>query len=311
LEVVRIFIVAKMSGKDDKTPCRDCGKPVTEANAAVGCDGSRGRWYHKECSGVSAGDFATLKKPSCSLLWMCKECKVDLTMIKTGKEELKGIWTEITKLKEIIKVTVAEERRKALTRSDIEQRPEGKKSRPTVITTKVEGKNSLTKVTAPKTPRRETDIRGDQEKVTQRIRQHTDNIQAIAKGVNHDIPTRDDGVDSAKPPDNIGHRWNEVVRRGHRHRAEIRGSRQAEDTNLKAAEKTAWLYVGKLHQTTEKEDLVKFLRDNEITGDIACDQLDTKGINKAFRVGIAYDHLAQVNCSEFVMWEGLSDHTPA
>jgi hypothetical protein len=67
---------------------------------------------------------------------------------------------------------------------------------------------------------------------------------------------------SAKPPDNIEDRWNDVVRRGHRRRAEIRGSRQAEDTNLKAAEKTAWLYVGKLHQTTEK-DLVKFLRGNE------------------------------------------------
>jgi hypothetical protein len=107
----------------------------------------------------------------------------------------------------------------------------------------------------------------------------------------------------ADPPDNIGHRWNEVVRRGHHRRAEIRGSRQAEDTNLKAAEKIAWLYVGKLHQTTEKY-FVKFLRDNEITGEIACDQLDTKGINKAFRVGIGYDHLAQANSSEF--WpEGL------
>jgi hypothetical protein len=241
-----------VSGKDDKAPCGDCGKPVTEANAAVGCDGSCKRWYHKECSGVRAGDFATLKKPSCSLLWMCKGCKVDFTMIKTGKEELKAIWTEITKLKEIIKVTVAVEIRKALPRSDIEQRPEGKESRPTVITTKVEGKDTPSKVTAPKPPRRETDIRGDQEKITQRIRQHTDNIQAIANGVHHDIPTRDEGVDSGDPPDNIGHRLNEVVRRGHRRRAEIRKSRQAEDTNLKAAEKIACLYVGKLHQTTEK-----------------------------------------------------------
>jgi hypothetical protein len=72
----------------------ETGKPITETNAAVGCDGSC-----KECSGVSGGDFASLKKPSRSILWMCKECKVDLTMIKNRKEALKAIWTEITKLK--------------------------------------------------------------------------------------------------------------------------------------------------------------------------------------------------------------------
>jgi hypothetical protein len=61
----------------------------------------------------------------------------------------------------------------------------------------IQQRNSLTP------PTRETDIRGDQEKNTQRIRQHADNIQAIANGVNHAIHTRDDGVHSAEPPGNI------------------------------------------------------------------------------------------------------------
>jgi hypothetical protein len=47
---------------------------------------------------------------------------------------------------------------------------------------------------------------------------------------------------------------------------------------------------------------VKFFRDNGITGEIACEHLDTKDINKAFRLGLGYDHLAQVNRSE--VWPG-------
>jgi hypothetical protein len=176
-------------------------------------------------------------------------------------------------------VTVAEQIRKALLRSDTEQRPEGKKIKANSYYYK--GRGKILVHPAKKQPPSHPEGRQRSERTkkrTQRIRQHADNIQAIANGVNHDIPTRDDGVDSAEPPDNIEDRWNEVVRRGHCRRAQFRGSRQAEDTNLKAAEKTAWLYV--IYQTTEK-NLMKFLRDSEITGEIVCDQLDTKCINMA------------------------------
>ena len=63
---------------------------------------------------MSAGDYATLKKPSCSLMWMCKLCKEDLTFQKSGKEELKEIKSELITIKETIRNTVTTELQMAI-----------------------------------------------------------------------------------------------------------------------------------------------------------------------------------------------------
>lgn len=107
--------------KDGNAPCGNCGKLVLETDAAVGCDGSCKEWYHKDCAGISAGDFATLKKQSTTLLWMCKGCKEDLVVMKSGKEELKGIWSELKNLKEAMKDIIVDEIKKVLPQQVIEQ----------------------------------------------------------------------------------------------------------------------------------------------------------------------------------------------
>jgi hypothetical protein len=126
---------------DSSPPWEECNKQVTETTAGVGCEGTCKRWFHKECSDVSTGDFTTLKRPSCTLLWMCRECKEDLTLMKNGKEELKALWSEIKGLKEIIKTSVSDEIDRAFKQGKEEKAKE--ESRPTVITKK----------TAPQPPR--------------------------------------------------------------------------------------------------------------------------------------------------------------
>ncbi|KAJ4444760.1 hypothetical protein ANN_06557 [Periplaneta americana] len=74
-----------------------------------------------------------------------------------------------------------------------------------------------------------------------------------------------------------------------RENTRITGTRDPENIPIRAADKTAWLYVGRLHQSVEKEGLIKYLEENGISGAIECEELSVKGINKAFRVGIPFE----------------------
>ena len=71
-----------------------------------------------------------------------------------------------------------------------------------------------------------------------------------------------------------------------RHRLKIVGTWRNQDNTLKAAERTGWLYVGKIHSLS-KEDMMNYLQDSWIQGNIECDQLVTKGYNKAFQLWVS------------------------
>ncbi|KAJ4429886.1 hypothetical protein ANN_22090 [Periplaneta americana] len=54
--------------------------------------------------------------------------------------------------------------------------------------------------------------------------------------------------------------WVEVAKRKKpRENTRITGTRDPENIPIRAADKTAWLYVGRLHQSVEKEGLIKYL----------------------------------------------------
>ena len=87
--------------------------------------------------------------------------------------------------------------------------------------------------------------------------------------------------------------WNEVRRRRGTN-SRITGTREDKGTALRAADRTAWLYIGRLHQTTEREDLINYMSANGINGTIECEELEVVGRNRAFRVGIPFDMKEQV-----------------
>lgn len=35
------------------------------------CEAGCGKWFHRECAGVSAGEFNILKSKNCCLVWFC------------------------------------------------------------------------------------------------------------------------------------------------------------------------------------------------------------------------------------------------
>ncbi|KAJ4425429.1 hypothetical protein ANN_28044 [Periplaneta americana] len=221
-------------------------------------------------------------------------------MLKNGKEELNAIWEEIRSLKATIKLTVADEIRKALPRP--EQRPTRKDTRTTVIVENADAaqEKKRKKGSAPEPPSNETNIQLASEQTMLSESRSQENNSQDNENILRNAPSRMNGGEDAEDEnaDREG-TWTEVVRRGRPQRPNIRGSKQVQDTNLKTADKLAWLYVGSLHPMTEKEGLIRYLQDNGITSDISCDQLNTRGTNNAFRVGINFSHLTRVNHPEF------------
>jgi hypothetical protein len=63
----------------------------------------------------------------------------------------------------------------------------------------------------------------------------------------------------------------------------LRGTGGPQMGRLKAAPKTAWIYIGRLEESTTKEDIEAFLTDNGIAKIIDCEELQTRGLNKAFK----------------------------
>lgn len=139
-----------MSAANNSAHCGKCCNPVTTDDAGIGCEGYCNSWFHKDCVGMSAGDYSTLRKPSCSLMWLCETCKKELTFMKAGKDELKEIRTELGDLKSSLQLIIATELRKFFAEAKLhneELTPEKQKT----PTEKRDGPNTRTEQAEAKT----------------------------------------------------------------------------------------------------------------------------------------------------------------
>ncbi|PSN44543.1 hypothetical protein C0J52_18388 [Blattella germanica] len=85
----------------------------------------------------------------------------------------------------------------------------------------------------------------------------------------------------------------------------IVGTRKLENGNdkpptgqLQAADRRAWLYIGKLHHSTTEEAVRKHLTSIHVNNIIECEELQSKGTLKAFKVVIPMQDLIKVNTAE-------------
>ena len=83
--------------------------------------------------------------------------------------------------------------------------------------------------------------------------------------------------------------WVGVIRRkGERKKPKSRGTGTSRGRKFKAAKQTTWMYVGRLRQGTTPRKVVEHMVDK---GVIDCEQLETKGRSKAFKVGFDLEEL--------------------
>ena len=146
-------------------------------------------------------------------------------------------------------------------------------------------------------------IQGMMRNISKMIRKEIENGAStdIAHNSNANPPTqRNAGIEVDEDNthntenDNTGYNQEEQdnwaeVRRRRKANTHIIGTGESKETLLRAADQKAWLYIGRLHQTTEREDLINHMRMNNIMGTIECEELEVRGTNKAFRVGIQFD----------------------
>lgn len=71
------------------------------------------------------------------------------------------------------------------------------------------------------------------------------------------------------------------------------------NNELQGAEKNAWIYAGKLRQNTTEETVISYLKENGVTGKITCKDLNSRGNNKAFKVGVPFRELSRMENPEF------------
>ena len=71
------------------------------------------------------------------------------------------------------------------------------------------------------------------------------------------------------------------------------GTRPNEE-DLGAAERKAWLFVGRLKEDTTAEKVKGYLVKNGIGGDIECEDLNAQGHKKAFKTGIPFNFLGTI-----------------
>ncbi|PSN58419.1 hypothetical protein C0J52_02796 [Blattella germanica] len=93
--------------------------------------------------------------------------------------------------------------------------------------------------------------------------------------------------------------WRRVEYRRINKNARIIGKKETNNGMLRAGERTAWLYIGRLHHTTEKEDILTYLKEGGINGKIEGEQLNTRGGNRSFKIGIPYEEKCKAEQPEF------------
>ena len=299
-----------MASGDSSTLCGDCQKPIDSEEAAVGCEGMCNLWFHKECTGISAGDYSALKKPRCSLIWMCKVCRQDILIYKNGKEELTAIRMELQEMRETIRYTISSEIQKAW-KIGMEEKARASSSIETTVEECVEvippTRQNTKKVeqiseVKPEANTSETnngmqshEKHNEMERTTMIVRE--ENMKSGRDGEMIEESGRHSGQFLPEDEAGVEGEWKQQRNRRRlkatkggevdqvQKKEKIRGTREG-DGKLKAAESSVWIYVGRLDPETTKEDIQEYLLENGIAGRTSCTMVSNTDTSRAYKIGI-------------------------
>lgn len=260
-----------------------------------------------ECIGISQGELDIIKRRHCKLLWLCEECKHELirknAQIEVLSKKVDAI-TEFMKdqlgtiIEETIKKTFNKENSNAkndqLLRQQINKLGDTSDKRSDITgATERDEFPPLTPVSSKNEAAKETSTSSEQKSG---MRGESSESSNSSTTVNSETFT-----EKKKEPrmrQNVfTHNVVRDVRPSYRPKVTI-GIRKNE-AELQAAEKKAWLYVGQLRESTTVDTVKEYLKKNGVEGDIDCEELNTKGNSKAFKLGIQFNFLEDVENSQF------------
>ena len=77
------------------------------------------------------------------------------------------------------------------------------------------------------------------------------------------------------------------------------GTKSTKNEDIQAAQRYAWLFLGRLKEDTTPDKVKNYLQNNGIQGNLNCEEIESRGRNKAFKIGIPFEYLETVNASDF------------
>lgn len=93
--------------------------------------------------------------------------------------------------------------------------------------------------------------------------------------------------------------WPTVLQNANRPNQRNIGTMDPTTTELQAGTQYAWIYIGRLHQSTTTGKVKTHIRNQGVEDEIECEELNTKGTLRAYKVGIPFKHATRVNAPEF------------
>lgn len=297
----------KTTLSNDETPqkCPQCTNTFENDSGAVGCDGNCKQWYHKDCTTLTATEFNALKSKKGNLLWMCSKCRYQLDTFGVNKS-----YDEDKEMKKEIKQAVTKNK---TTCDEIQQKLDEMsqtliQKMSLILEAQLQQADYLTRLddstprqdNPPPKQQRKSVIQGNGEKPEN----EKDKCQLIEDKQNTtcerstENTAQNDSVNSIdreKQSYNEG-KWPQVARRNRtpQRNKQVVGTKTNTGDDIQAAQKTAWLFIGRLKEDTSPDSIIKYLQKNSIMEVIECEEVETRGRTKAFKLGIPFRYLEEI-----------------
>lgn len=261
--------------------CPKCKKVFTDDEQAVGCDGKCQKWFHKECSGITQGEFNILKSRNCSLMWFCLSCNPKM-MSKDNSEiydemkgEIKAVNGKFDKLSEMLleKIDSLVAWQQSVQKSVEQNKVEEPVAKQTDVNMPLPGQKAS--------------YSGSVKNTTSVLKQTPKNHIEGTFHIDKEQPIQTAERDKSDIPGNK----KKIV--------PMRGQGGTQKGKLRAGAKKIWVYIGRLNKDTVNEDILSYLSDNGISEDITCEELVSKGPNKAFKIGALFDFKDKIYDADF------------
>lgn len=250
--------------ENEKDLCSICRETVGNNDHAIECEGCN-RWQHLDCCGLTKGELDIAKRKTCKLTWLCAECKPKALQKLSTEDTIKIdiLTAKVQELLDYIQNNLQKQIRQEIT-SAISEEMDKMQTRPTVI------KKPKSKAPKPPVLQEDNELQPSNSQVPegestehQEIQSHPEEEDAIEEINGQESEQENEGENE----------W--MVQR--RRRRIIVGTRNEGTNRIRAGERRAWLYIGRLHSTTTPEDIKSYLSENGISEHIDCEQLNNIG----------------------------------
>ena len=262
------------SGNNEK--CPQCMKEIhSNDQTAIGCEGSCNAWFHKDCIGLTETEAKVLRGRKGNLLWMCGKCRplleafgvttqpLELTEIREATMESKETCKEIRQKLDEIESTLLQ-KMSLLLEAQLQQSDHVLKFKVANEKKIFKPEHTISEISSNEGLQTMSEIPGKEGLPVNTSTSMTESLQATssliityAEAINTPPTAMTVNMDNShKQPQQA----EPQPRRTNRNI--IRGARITGSTDLLTGNE--WIYVGGLHENTEGEKLINFMKTNGI-----------------------------------------------